>query len=47
MSGSTDMTLVTKEIKDEEARASELLDKLTQRLSFLKVTEAFVLLFYS
>lgn len=37
MSGSTDISLVTKEIKEEEARSNELIEKLTQRLSFLKI----------
>ncbi|XP_045215413.2 uncharacterized protein LOC123565620 [Mercenaria mercenaria] len=37
MSGSTDMTLVTKEIKAEEEKTAELIEKLQQRMSFLKI----------
>ncbi|XP_045215908.2 uncharacterized protein LOC123566113 [Mercenaria mercenaria] len=37
MSGGTDMSMVTKEIKAEEERTKELIEKLTQKLQDLKI----------
>jgi hypothetical protein len=37
MSGSTDMSLITKEIEAEEKKTTELFDHLKQKISFLKV----------
>lgn len=37
MSGNPDMSVVTKEIKAEEARGQELVEKLTQKMNNMKV----------
>ncbi|XP_060572860.1 universal stress protein Slr1101-like [Ruditapes philippinarum] len=37
MSGSTDMSLITKEIEAEEKKTTELFDHLKQKISFLKL----------
>lgn len=39
MSGSTDFSVITKEIEAEELRSTELVERLTERMKHLKASE--------